>query len=98
MKRNTGHTDKRVILKARSLGLLYAEGSVTTRSVLAVSQYSVTMEKWPEDLLQKWKQFSERPTFVFGVNVEFLTSNDSYRGRTAPLTSKVAFYIFIQQI
>ena len=27
-----------------------------------------------------------------------LTTNDPYRGRTAPLTSKVAFYIFIQQI
>jgi len=27
-----------------------------------------------------------------------LTPNDAYRRRTAPLTSKVAFYIFIQQI
>jgi len=27
-----------------------------------------------------------------------LTPNDTYRGRTAPLTSKIAFYIFIQQI
>jgi len=27
-----------------------------------------------------------------------MTPNDYYRGRTAPLTSKVAFYIFIQQI
>ena len=27
-----------------------------------------------------------------------LTPNDTYRGRTAPLTSKVAFYVFIQQI
>jgi hypothetical protein len=27
-----------------------------------------------------------------------LAPNDFYRGRTAPLTSKVAFYIFIQQI
>jgi len=27
-----------------------------------------------------------------------LTPNDTYSGRTAPLTSKVAFYIFIQQI
>jgi len=27
-----------------------------------------------------------------------LTPNDPYRGRTAPLTSKVVFYIFIQQI
>ena len=26
-----------------------------------------------------------------------LTPNDPYRGLTAPLTSKVAFYIFIQQ-
>ena len=27
-----------------------------------------------------------------------LTSNDPYRGRTAPLTSKVTFYIFIKEI
>jgi len=27
-----------------------------------------------------------------------LTPNDHYSGRTAPLTSKVAFYILIQQI
>ena len=27
-----------------------------------------------------------------------LTPNDAYRGRTAPLTFKVTFYIFIQQI
>jgi len=27
-----------------------------------------------------------------------LTPNDHYSGRTAPLTSKVAYYIFIQQI
>ena len=27
-----------------------------------------------------------------------LKPKDPYRGRTAPLTSKVAFYIFIQQI
>ena len=34
--------------------------------------------------------------FDFLINP--LTPNDPYRGRTAPLTSKVAFYIFIQQI
>ena len=33
------------------------------------------------------------PQFVFNP----LTPNDPYRGRTAPLTCKVAFYIFIQQ-
>jgi hypothetical protein len=33
-----------------------------------------------------------------GVFINPLTPNDPHRGRTAPLTSKVAFYIFIQQI
>ena len=33
---------------------------------------------------------------VFNVNP--LTPNNPYIGRTAPLTSKVAFYVFIQQI
>ena len=32
------------------------------------------------------------------VRVNPLTPNDPYKGRTAPLTSKVAFYIFIQEI
>jgi len=30
--------------------------------------------------------------------INLLTPNVNYIGRTAPLTSKVAFYIFIQQI
>jgi len=32
------------------------------------------------------------------VVLNLLTPNVNYSGRTAPLTSKVAFYIFIQQI
>jgi len=35
--------------------------------------------------------------FPVGSIINLLTPND-YSGRTAPLTSKVAFYIFIQQI
>ena len=35
---------------------------------------------------------------IHNIFVNTLTPNDPYRGRTAPLTSKVAFYIFIQQI
>jgi len=31
-------------------------------------------------------------------NIKLLTPNVNYSGRTAPLTSKVAFYIFFQQI
>jgi len=34
----------------------------------------------------------------FFLYVNLLTPNVNYSGRTAPLTSKVAFYIFIQQI
>jgi len=30
--------------------------------------------------------------------INLLTPNFNYSGRTAPLTSKVAFYIFIQQV
>ena len=36
----------------------------------------------------------ERPSHRFNP----LTPNDPYSGRTAPLTSKVAVYTFIQQI
>jgi len=32
------------------------------------------------------------------TQLNLLTPNVNYSGRTAPLTSKVAFYIFIQQI
>ena len=32
------------------------------------------------------------------TNINPFTPNVNYSGRTAPLTSKVAFYIFIQQI
>jgi hypothetical protein len=31
-------------------------------------------------------------------DINHLTPNDTYRGRTAPLTSKVLFCVFIQQI
>jgi len=33
---------------------------------------------------------------IFGNNLNLLTPNVNYSGRTAPLTSKVAFYIFIE--
>jgi len=43
-----------------------------------------------EDLRIVWR--------VNETDLNPLTPNDPYRGRTAPLTSKVAFYTFIQQI
>jgi len=35
---------------------------------------------------------------LFSMVLNLLVPNVNYSGRTAPLTSKVAFYIFIQQI
>jgi len=35
---------------------------------------------------------------VYPPSFNLLTPNVNYSGRTTPLTSKVAFYIFIQQI
>jgi len=45
--------------------------------------------------------YVQNELFVFmklSVAINLLKPNDNYSGRTAPLTSKVAFYIFIQQI
>jgi len=41
-------------------------------------------------------QLQTEKCLIFYINL--LTPNVNYSGRTAPLTSKVAFYIFIQQI
>ena len=38
------------------------------------------------------------PFHINTVNINLLKPNVNYSGRTAPLTSKVAFYIYIQQI
>jgi len=38
------------------------------------------------------------PSEAPAICLNLLTPNVNYSGRTAPLTSKVAFYIFIQQI
>jgi len=37
----------------------------------------------------------ENHQFIYHIFLNPLTPNDAYRRRTAPLTSKVAFYIFI---
>ena len=47
-----------------------------------------------EELCLKMFHSTEELMFFFNP----LTLNDHYSGRTAPITSKVAFYIFIQQI
>ena len=43
-------------------------------------------------------QYFAHNTSNLPKNLNPLTPNDPYRGRTSPLTSKVAFYIFTQQI
>jgi len=47
----------------------------------------------------RWRKHFSQLFDVRGVSdVNLLTPNVNYSGRTAPLTYKVAFYIFIQQI
>jgi len=49
------------------------------------------------DITRKFYQIlSNNNVIKFSLNP--LTPNNHYSGRTAPLSSKVAFYIFIQQI
>jgi len=45
--------------------------------------------------LQRWREVAV-PVCEYFINL--LTPNVNYSGRTTPLTSKVAFHIFIQQI
>ena len=53
--------------------------------------------------LSRHRDFTICNEICFEVSVQYskinlLTPNVDYSGRIAPLTSKVAFYIFIQQI
>jgi hypothetical protein len=71
-------------------------------SCLEMLQIRVNYVMWQTasyEEVQKW--FSPFSPVFFCASIHRinpLTSNDPYKGRTAPLTSKVAFYIFIQQI
>jgi len=45
-----------------------------------------------------WSEFQDDHTPPSTAEFNPLKPNEAYRGRTAPLTSKIAFYIFIQPI
>ena len=53
-----------------------------------------------QPVASRYTDYATRPTEVgYGILlINPLTPNDQYRGRTAPLTFKVSFYMFIQQI
>jgi len=49
--------------------------------------------------VKMWTEETTWQLYVDGmIQINPLTPNVNYSGRTAPLTSKVEFYIFIQQI
>jgi len=62
------------------------------------------VDKWIKLFLLRPGQATEvsrrmrLPVFPDNRHINLLTLNVNYSGRTAPLTSKVAFYISIQQI
>jgi len=58
--------------------------------------YNVIQETTHWNILQQQQQ--NPCEFAHSSPLNPLTPNDHYRGHTAPLTSKFAFYIFIQQI
>jgi len=62
------------------------------------SEYVILIVFPPQQWLQQYTVTLRRVYTASLVYVNPLTPNDPHRGRTAPLTSKVTFYIFIQQI
>ena len=60
----------------------------------------VPMEEEEEEKEEEEEQQQHSKFLLHILQVLFnpLKPNDTYRRRTAPLTSKVAFYIFIKQI
>ena len=50
------------------------------------------------NMFQPESRPSSRRFSYYQNKINLWTPNVNYSGRTAPLTSKVAFYIFIQQI
>ena len=60
----------------------------------SVSPFSLCRGACDKDVLS----FCYLQLFNQSSIINLLTPNVNYSGRTAPLTSKVAFYIFIQQI
>jgi len=68
-------------------------------SLLQSKQLNFVASKDQVTFVNSTKSHSLCPSFVPKYwMINLLTPNVNYSGRTAPLTSKVAFYIFIQQI
>jgi len=65
----------------------------TPKYVTTATQNVVLRRAW-----DFWSLISQQIVSVIDIVFNLLTPNVNYSGRTAPLTSKVAFYIFIQQI
>jgi len=60
-----------------------------------LSQYGVNKSRNASDIKKDW--LTKKSALIVGL-FNLLTPNVNYSGRIAPLTSKVAFCIFIQQI
>jgi len=72
----------------------YASGSLQSTFLCRfVNQYISCARKTQISSIYVFVFMTQQPQFF-----NPLTPNDPYSGRTTPLTSKVAFYIFIQQI
>ena len=78
----------------------FSTGKTVSPSIQSYADTRLSLVSMTE-CYNKHSMYSEHRTAVSNFlkhGITPLTPNDPYRGRTAPLTSKVAFYIFIQQI
>ena len=64
----------------------------------ASTMYILTPKEWDLSLTIQKGNCNCNYNFMYFMYFKLLTPNVNYSCRTAPLTSKVAFYIFIQQI
>jgi len=74
------------------------ETSLENSKKLAEAQCELVNSSQQSHVIYTQDGLTAEQSIVTEYQLNLLTPNVNYSGRTAPLTSKVALYIFIQQI
>ena len=89
------------VVKDKARAEVYICVFVASQLVTDAQFEGTAKDVYEEGILATPQSFSKPKRNIRALSLQFikpLTPNDLYMGRTALLTSKVAFYIFIQQI
>jgi len=84
------------MVNVRTLALFFQVASKLC-SIPCLSQNDCPL-RYTEKFMKRYRGSGGMDPFILSLHINLLTPNVNYSGRTAPLTSKFAFYIFIQQI